>query len=343
MVTDPTCTEKGYTTHTCSRCNDTYVDSEIAELGHKPGAEADCLNDQICTVCGTVLTEKLGHDYNAVVTAPTCTEQGYTTHTCARCGDTYTDGEVAELGHKPGAEADCLNDQICTVCGAMLNDKLGHDYNAVVTAPTCTEQGYTTHTCARCGDTYTDSEVAELGHKPGAEADCLNDQTCTVCGEVLKGKLGHDYNAVVTAPTCAEKGYTTHTCSRCKDSYVDSETETCGHTPGEWIIDREPAPNVEGSKHIECMVCGETLKTANIEALPVESESETRMETEPENGTNPATSVTTNDGKETTSAVETEKAPSGGGCSGNIYCCASLLLLTLALMPWIFKPQKENE
>ena len=38
-----------------------------------------------------------------------------------------------------------------------------HNHEAVVTAPTCTEAGYTTHTCV-CGDTYTDSEVAALGH-----------------------------------------------------------------------------------------------------------------------------------------------------------------------------------
>lgn len=38
---------------------------------------------------------------------------------------------------------------------------LGHDYRAVVTDPT-----YTTYTCSRYGDTYTDSVVEALGHKP---------------------------------------------------------------------------------------------------------------------------------------------------------------------------------
>ena len=76
------------------------------------------------------------HQYGeGVVTAPTCTEAGYTTYTCS-CGHSYTDSEVAALGHK---------------------------YEAAVTAPTCTEAGYTTYTCA-CGDTYTGDEVAALGH-----------------------------------------------------------------------------------------------------------------------------------------------------------------------------------
>ena len=37
-----------------------------------------------------------------------------------------------------------------------------HSYKAVVTAPTCTSKGYTTHTCA-CGDSYVDTYVDALG------------------------------------------------------------------------------------------------------------------------------------------------------------------------------------
>ena len=76
------------------------------------------------------------HSYETVVTAPTCTEAGYTTYTCA-CGDTYKGDEVAAKGHS---------------------------YETSVTAPTCTEAGYTTYTCA-CGDTYKGDEVAATGHK----------------------------------------------------------------------------------------------------------------------------------------------------------------------------------
>ena len=38
-----------------------------------------------------------------------------------------------------------------------------HSYTAVVTAPTCTEGGYTTYTC-ECGDSYIADETAALGH-----------------------------------------------------------------------------------------------------------------------------------------------------------------------------------
>ena len=40
-----------------------------------------------------------------------------------------------------------------------------HSYTAKVTKPTCTADGYTTHTCS-CGDSYTDTPTAALGHTP---------------------------------------------------------------------------------------------------------------------------------------------------------------------------------
>ena len=71
------------------------------------------------------------HSYTAVVTPPTCTEKGYTTHTCA-CGDSYVDTYTNALGH------------------AWDNGK--------VTKPaTSTETGIKTYTCTRCGATKTET------------------------------------------------------------------------------------------------------------------------------------------------------------------------------------------
>lgn len=39
-----------------------------------------------------------------------------------------------------------------------------HSYVSVVTAPTCVNDGYTTHTCSLCGDNYTDSETPATGN-----------------------------------------------------------------------------------------------------------------------------------------------------------------------------------
>ncbi|MGM9562639.1 MAG: leucine-rich repeat protein [Faecousia sp.] len=54
------------------------------------------------------------HSYHITVTAPTCTEKGYTTYTC-ECGDSYSDTYVDALGHK-------YENGICSVCGAKDPD-----------------------------------------------------------------------------------------------------------------------------------------------------------------------------------------------------------------------------
>ena len=71
------------------------------------------------------------HSYTAVVTAPTCTEKGYTTHTCA-CGDSYVDTYTDALGH-------------------------AWDSGKVTKQPTATETGVRTYTCTRCHETKTET------------------------------------------------------------------------------------------------------------------------------------------------------------------------------------------
>ena len=70
------------------------------------------------------------HSYKDVVTAPTCTAKGYTTHTCA-CGDSYVDTYTDALGH-------------------------AWDNGKVTKEPTETETGVKTFTCTRCGETKTE-------------------------------------------------------------------------------------------------------------------------------------------------------------------------------------------
>ena len=50
----------------------------------------------------TAVVETTGHSYAVVVTEPTCTEDGYTTHICANCGDSYVDSYVEANGHEMG-------------------------------------------------------------------------------------------------------------------------------------------------------------------------------------------------------------------------------------------------
>ena len=158
------------------------------------------------------------HSYTAAVTAPTCTEQGYTTYTCS-CGDSYKSDYKDALGHD-------YQNGTCTRCGAKdpgATPPHTHDYKAAVTAPTCTQAGYTTYTCS-CGDSYKSDYKDALGHD-------YKNGTCTRCGAKDPGVTPphtHDYKAVVTKPTCTEQSYTTYTCS-CGDSYKSDYKDALGH------------------------------------------------------------------------------------------------------------------
>ncbi len=252
-VTEPTCTEQGFTIHSCDRCGHAYRDTFTDAAGHTPGEEATCTVSQLCTVCGEVLTEASGHSYTQAVTEPSCTEQGFTTHTCSACGHTYRDTFTTASGHTPDGEATCAHAQLCTVCGELLAEALGHDYTHTVTAPTCTEQGFTTHTCSACGYTYLDTFTDAKAHVPGDAATCSRAQVCTVCGEVLTPAQDHDYTHIIIAPTCTTRGYTTHTCSRCNHTYLDAFTETAPHTIRQDASCYEPQ---------SCSVCGGLIKEA---------------------------------------------------------------------------------
>ena len=306
VVTAPTCTEKGYTTHTCA-CGDSYVDTYVDALGHawdngkvtkEPTETETGVKTFTCTRCGETKTETIPkltheHSYDAVVTAPTCTAKGYTTHTCA-CGDSYVDTYVDALGHawdngkvtkEPTETETGVKTFTCTRCGETKTETIPkltheHNYNAVVTAPTCTEKGYTTHTCA-CGDSYVDSYVLPLGHdwgsgkvtkEPTATENGIKTYICARCGEtktetIPKLTHEHSYKAVVTAPTCTAKGYTTHTCS-CGDSYVDTYTDALGHAWDEGKVTKPATETEDGVKTFTCTRCGET-KTETIPATGV--------------------------------------------------------------------------
>ena len=85
----------------------------------------------------------------------------------------------------------------------------------------------------------------------------------------------HSYTAVVTAPTCTAKGYTTHTCS-CGDSYVDTYVDALGHAWDNGKVTKEPTETETGVKTFTCTRCGET----KTESIPVISVDVTQMFTD---------------------------------------------------------------
>ena len=200
----------------------------------------------LCTVCGKIekrdYVDSLGHAWQSIIIRDTtCEADGKTIHRCDGCGSSFVTDYTDALGHS-------------------------WDKGTLVTNATCTGEGVMEYRCTRCGYHRLDADPAD-GHIPGAPTTCTEPQLCTRCGAVLEKALGHDYKSEVTAPTCTEMGYTTNTCTRCGDTTKTDYTEPAGHKPGDWIIDKEPTTDSEGSKHKECENCGETLETAEIEKI----------------------------------------------------------------------------
>ncbi len=218
-VVAATCTTGGYTEHKCSKCGDTYKDNEVAALNHDmtdwaEKTPATCTAAQVlekhCKRTGCDYEETkdgdaaLNHDMEWTITLnPTCTADGKKDGACKRTGCTYTETDVKidKLGHHyvesktdPKAKAatcteDGLKVEICDNPGCddetrkeSVIPALGHTDDgtkAVVTAPTCTEQGYTTYHCETCDQDYRDDYVNELGHEMALEqtvkVSCLTD------------------------------------------------------------------------------------------------------------------------------------------------------------------------
>ena len=215
-----TCTSPGYTAKECSVCGDRHIEDITPAIPHDYKAhviEATCDAEgktiHRCDGCGssfvTDYTEALGHswDKGTLVTNATCTGEGVMEYRCTRCGYHRLDADPAD-GHIPGAPATCTAPQLCTRCGAVMEKALGHDYKSEVTAPTCTEMGYTTNTCSRCGDTNKSNYTEPAGHKPSdwiidkestTDSEGSKHKECTVCGEKLEAQpIEKIYNSATT-------------------------------------------------------------------------------------------------------------------------------------------------
>lgn len=117
VTKQPTETDTGIRTYTCSVCGDTYTEViDKLPSTHKHNYTATITKEATCTVkgvktytcsCGDTYTEDipaLGHSYTSKITKEaTETETGIRTYTCIRCGDSYTEiiAKLPEVQNNP--------------------------------------------------------------------------------------------------------------------------------------------------------------------------------------------------------------------------------------------------
>lgn len=252
--------------------------------------------DNCNTASKTLQFEVTNHAYNDVVTPPTCTQKGYTTHTCQNCGDSYTDNKIDEIPHSfgdwepiqaPTCEQSGSRRHVCTVCKYTETENLnpnGHEWEDTPTVdgePTCQNDGSQSIHCKNCNATKDSQTIPRVDHKytnyiSNHDATCTKDGTKTAacdygCGNTDTlpddgSMLEHDYEWTYNNDAACEKnGTETGVCKDCGDKTTREKAGTAlEHQPGGWIIDKEATATTDGEKHKECTVCRKVLETETI-------------------------------------------------------------------------------
>ncbi len=178
ITTEPTCTETGVKTFTCTVCETATKTENVNALMHDIK-----VNDSKAPTCTEIgwnayaTCKREGCDYTTYeelpatgvhtwndgeeTTAPTCTKEGETTYTCTVCKTATKTEPIQALPHDHGEE--------------WTYDESNH-----------------WHEC-KCGDKTDESE-----HIPSAPATATTPQTCTICGYVIQGEAGIVFNTLTT-------------------------------------------------------------------------------------------------------------------------------------------------
>ena len=258
-VVAPTCTLKGVTIITCTRCDFEGTKDEVDATGHTYYKAED---------------EVQGTHYE-VTLAPTCTEKGEKSYYCqtAGCGalataDTAGKGEIAAIGHQwvVSHEAWCGNDGVteynCTnVCREVQctetkteeaegEYKHSYDNERVLIKETCVD--FAVYECPVCEKSFVAYEGDEYGQPTGDHKyEGYNNTvmpTCTDKGytvyNCVAGNCGltekRDYTDLIAHTLTDVSEIGTVSCQACNKSYIDVTAEKIGGSDSICICGQEP-------------------------------------------------------------------------------------------------------
>lgn len=272
---EPTCVDTGsyYEVTRCELCGEelSRVHHTIPATGQHGSATRE--ENRVEPTCGQDGT------YDKVTYCPVCGQEFSRTREYIPATGNHLHVHYEVIFHEdptctePGFE---YGQYICDDCGMVVGDNgddmeleaLGHDYVGVVTDPTYEAAGYTTYTCSRCGDTYTEPGAPKLEHHYSDEWSTdwnTHYHACTDPGyEDLKADVAdHVFESSFVAPSYDEStdtwvdGYLFRHCTVCgrdntvamtKEQYdmnvslgrfpeVDGDTVYYGLYPDELITD----------------------------------------------------------------------------------------------------------
>ena len=225
----------------CGRCEDCCaMNSESAGCDHDICTESSQWKTHFCTAGNHCVGTPVGPEHNSLTHWYRCGE-GCT----VRLGEESHSFGAGTVTREPTTEQAGIMTIPCTGCDYKKNEMIPkltgthtHEYMSAVTPPTCTEKGFTTHTCD-CGHSYIDSTVPAAGHSYVMRYDASGHfEECSVCTD-KKPVTAHKFGAwEITVPaTYSAPGERQRKCVTCE--YVETEVIPQLAAVGQYVIRME--------------------------------------------------------------------------------------------------------
>ncbi len=312
VETKETCTEDGYTTHTCTTCSHEYVTAGTTKTGHdytsgnyKYDTNSDT-HQQLCVNgCGTYGVGTEEDATEACDWTYANKEDGKHTASCV-CGNSQEEACT-------GGTATCTTPATCEKCKTAYGSTAPHSFTGT---PVVLDGDKHAYRCVYCnGDTiYGVGENQGYTEAcSGGTATCSALAVCDICkdghGEInpdnhkwgdpanIDGTLTHKYicqynsdhektedcvctSPSVLAPDCETAGYQQNYCDDCGHGWQTNPEEARGHDWSNWISN-EDGTHTRTCERAGCVYNTENPGTAKTETVACTKENATYVVTDP--------------------------------------------------------------